>query len=128
LGRNHAGRPRHRLVRAEGTRLGLAGAVAWQPDAPAAVPDERGDVRGRPQDHTPALDGEEGVAKTKDHREALDRPAQGDREAFDREAFDDQARGSQDHAARFHRTPHDGEANHQTQLDPQEAPLAASDG
>src|SRR6184192_3931918 len=56
LGRNHAGRPRHRLVRAEGTRLGLAGADAWQPDAPATVPDERGDVRGRPQDHPPPFD------------------------------------------------------------------------
>jgi len=73
LGRNHDRRPRHRLVRAEGTRLGLAGADAWQPDAPATVPDERGDVRGRPQDHPPPFDREARIG-TEGDRETLDRP------------------------------------------------------
>jgi hypothetical protein len=103
LGRNHAGRPRHRLVRAEGTRLGLAGADARQPDASATVADERGDVRRWPQDHPPPRDREESVG-AKEHGEALHRSAQNKSEALDREtlyreALDREARGPEDRSA-----------------------------
>ena len=117
LGRNHAGRSRHRLVRAERTWLGLAGADAWQPDASATVPDERGDVRGWPQDHAPALDREEGDVGTEDDREAVDRPTQDDGKARDGEAFDDQTRRPQDDAPHVgHFAAIDRQARHQAQL------------
>src|SRR5436309_1360613 len=58
-GRNHAGRPRQRLVRGEGAWLGLAHAHASEPDpAAAGAAQQRLIVRRHEADDAPPLDGE----------------------------------------------------------------------
>jgi hypothetical protein len=122
LGRNHAGRPRHRLVRAKRTRLGLAGAAARQPDASATVTDERRDVRRRPQDHASPVDGKARV-EAQDRREAFDRPSHDESQALDRQTLDDQTLdgetyGAQDRAAQLRRVASlDRKADQQAQHD-----------
>jgi hypothetical protein len=143
LGRNHAGRRRHRLVRAEGARLGLAHAAAIESHATPAITDERVSVRRRrSEDHASSRCHER--RRTEDHREASDGPTQGDREARHGEA---QHREAQYREARHGETDHreawrpqdngspqdgralDGEAHDAPQLDdPEEAPLKEDRG
>src|SRR3989442_12485662 len=88
-GRNHdAGRPRHRLVRAEGTRFRLAHAAALEPDSASAVADEWlvvGHGRGTEEDHAPPLHGQEGHEWTQDDPEAVHRPPPDPGEARNRQ-------------------------------------------
>ena len=132
-GGNHAGRRRHRLVRAEGARLGLAHADASESDATTAIADERLIVERRwSQDDSSS--GKHERRRTEDHREAPDGPTQGNRkaqhgEAQHREArhgqtFHREARRPQDHGSPQDGRALDGEAHDAPQLhDPQEAPL-----
>src|SRR5437870_13571742 len=84
-GRNHdAGRPRHRLVRAEGTRFRLAHAATLESDPASAVADEWlvvGHGGRTEEDHAPPLHSEEGHWRTQDDREAFHRPPQDHRKA-----------------------------------------------
>jgi hypothetical protein len=78
------------LVRAEGTRLGLADAVASEPRTTSALADERLIVqRRRSEDHPAAFEHER--RRSKDHGEALDGATQDDREAQHRQAEDREA-------------------------------------
>ena len=76
-GRTHdAGRPRHRLVRAKGTRFRLAHAAALEPDPASAVADEWlvvGHGRRTEEDHAPPHHRQEGHERTQDDREAVHR-------------------------------------------------------
>jgi hypothetical protein len=130
LGRNHAGRPRHRLVRTEGAGFGLADADAGEPDATSALADERLIVqRRRSQDDTASRKHK----RSEDHREAHDGAAQDDREARHRKADDREARHGkardgeawrpQDGGSAPDHGPFHGEAHDPSQLDPQEAQL-----
>ena len=86
------------MVRTERARLGLAYAVAIEPDATPAIADERLIVEHRrPQDH--ASQGDRELWRTEDRGEASDTTTQGDREAHHGEAKHRQAqhRKEEDH-------------------------------
>jgi hypothetical protein len=138
LGRNHAGRRRHRLVRAERARLGLANTDASEPHATSALADERLIVQWRRSQNDRASQDDE-RRRTEDHREALDRASQDDgeahhgqaehREALYREALYREARHgkarhgeTKDSDAPPHRRSLDREA-HDALVHAQEAPL-----
>jgi hypothetical protein len=125
LGRNHAGRPRHRLVRAEGTRFGLADADALEPDATSALTDERRvfrDERPWPQDDTASHDRGQDRRRSQDHRQAFDRSPQDDGkthhgEAQDGETHYREAWHPQDHRTAQERDALDQEADDTSELD-----------
>src|SRR5438309_6845242 len=136
FGRNHAGRPRHRLVRTEGARLGLADTAASEPHATSALADERLIVqRRRSQDDAAPCgderrptedDGEARNGATEDgeawHRQAHYRQAHY-REARHRKTEHREARRPEDDGSAEERRAIDREAHDTPQLDPQEAPL-----
>jgi hypothetical protein len=120
------------LVRTEGARLGLAHAAAIEPNATPALADERHIVqRQRSEDHSSQGDIER---RTEDHREALDDPTKGDREAQhgetqDREAQDREAQHGEAHhreawRSQDHGSPQDRPALDREAHDSQEAPLS----
>jgi hypothetical protein len=118
------------LVRAEGARFGLADPAALEPDAPAALADERRvgeQQRWRSKDDAPPREHEQERWPQSD-REARHGSAQDDREAQHREAQDRgeaqhrEARRPKDRTP-SHRGALDREAHDAPELDPKEEAL-----
>jgi hypothetical protein len=104
LGRNH-GRPRHRLVRTERARLGLADADAIESHTASALADERLIVERRwSKDHS--SQGGTELRRWKDGSEARHAASQGDGEAQHGQADHGEAK----HREAKHREEDDGQA------------------